>query len=78
MFHLQDKTGVVVIDILPGSLADDAGIRAGDVIKEVSRKPVRNINDYTKMLRQMGKYEPILFLVKRGIQTFYVSIGISQ
>jgi serine protease Do len=78
MFHLQDKTGVVVIDILSTSPADDAGIQAGDIIKEINRKPVRNVSEYTALLRQIGKDKPIVFLVKRKGQTFYISIGISQ
>jgi serine protease Do len=78
MFHLQDKKGVIVIDIIPESPADDAGIQAGDIIKEVNRKAVRNINDYTKILKQIEKGKPVLFLIKRAGQTFYVSIGISQ
>jgi serine protease Do len=77
-FHLQDKTGVVVIDIIPGSPADDAGIRPGDIIKEIDRKPVRNAGDYAKMIGQIEKDRPVLLLVKRGAQTFYITIGISQ
>ena len=75
MFHLKDKTGVVVIDILPASPADNAGIQAGDIIKEINRKPVRNITEFTTLLSQMEKDKPELFLIKRGAQTFYVSIG---
>ena len=37
-----DKTdGVVVTAVEPGSAADEAGVRRGDVIVEVDRKPVR-------------------------------------
>ena len=75
MFHLKDKTGVVVIDILPASPADNAGIQAGDIIKEINRKPIRNITEFTTLLSQMEKDKPVLFLIKRGAQTFYVSIG---
>ena len=75
MFHLKDKTGVVVIDILPASPADNAGIQAGDIIKEINRKPIRNITEFTTLLSQMEKDKPELFLIKRGAQTFYVSIG---
>ena len=75
MFHLKDKTGVVVIDILPASPADNAGIQAGDIIKEINRKPVRDITEFTTLLSQMEKDKPVLFLIKRGAQTFYVSIG---
>jgi serine protease Do len=77
MFHLKDAKGVVVINIAPGSPADDAGIQTGDIIKEVDRKPVRNIADYESAIRRLEKGKTILFLVKRGGQTFYISITIS-
>ncbi len=75
-FGLREKTGAVVIEVAPGSPADDAGMQAGDVIKEVNRKPVRNMKDYEEGIGKAGK-GPLLFLIKRGIQTFYVSIRIS-
>lgn len=76
-FKIKDKTGVVVTEVAPGSPADDAGIQAGDVIKEVNRKPIRNIKEYEESLGKIGKGKPMLFLVKRGGKTFYLSIKIS-
>lgn len=75
-FGLKEKTGVVVIDVASGSPADDAGIQAGDVIKEVNRRPVRNLKDYREDISKARK-GAMLFLIKRGGQTFYVSIRIS-
>jgi serine protease Do len=49
----------------------------GDVIKEVNRKPIRNMRDYENVMRAFEKGKPVLFLIKRGAQTFYVSISIS-
>lgn len=74
---IKDKAGVVVINVAPGSPADDAEIKPGDVIKEVNRKPVNNIKDYTDALGKTEKGKPVLFLIKRSGQTFYVSIGTS-
>jgi serine protease Do len=72
--NIKDKTGVLVTDIEPNSLADDAGIAAGDIIKEVNRKPVKNIKDYQGIMKKAGKDSSVLFLIKRGSQTFYVSV----
>ncbi len=76
-FRLRDKGGVVVIDVLSGSPADMAGIQAGDVIKEVNRKPVKNMKDYEAAMGKVPKGSPVLLLIKRGGQTFYASIKIS-
>lgn len=75
--RLRESTGVVVTEVMPNGPAEDAGIQPGDIIKEVNRSTVRNLKEYTDALRQSGKGRPVLFLVKRGSQTFYVSIKTS-
>ncbi len=72
--RLRDRSGVVVVNVQPGSLADDAGMQVGDVIKEVNRIPVKDLNDYNSAMNKSVRNKPVLFLVKRGAQTFYVTI----
>ncbi|MBT1074420.1 DegQ family serine endoprotease [Geobacter grbiciae] len=74
---IKEKAGVVVAGVEPGSIAEDAGIRAGDVIKEVNRKPVRNLADLSSALEKSAKGQPVLLLLKRGSQTFYVTLEAS-
>jgi serine protease Do len=76
-FGIKDQTGVVVVEVAPGSDADEAGIEGGDVIKEVDRKPVRNMADYRAAVRGAKKGAPVLFLVKRQDLTFYASLKAS-
>jgi serine protease Do len=73
-FGIKDRTGVVVVDVAPNSPADDAGMQAGDIIKEVDRKPVKNVKDYESIMQTWKKGKSVLFLIKRGGQTLYVSI----
>ncbi|MBJ6726283.1 DegQ family serine endoprotease [Geomesophilobacter sediminis] len=73
-FGLTENAGVVVTDVASGSVADDAGIEAGDVIKEVNRVPVRNLAQYQEQIRKGTSGEPVLLLVQRGKETFYVSL----
>ncbi len=72
--QLTDRSGVVVVGVQPGSPADDAGIKAGDVIKDVNRTSVKDLKDYNSALQKAGRGKPMLFLIKRGSQTFYVTI----
>ena len=74
--QLRDKYGVAVLSVQPGSLADDAGIQVGDVIKEVDHIPVKDLNEYNSAIRKSGASRPVLFLVKRGGRTFYVTMQI--
>ena len=70
-----DKTdGVVVTGVEPGSAADEAGIRRGDVILEVDRKPVRGVEDYRKTITGTRKGRGVLFLVRRGENTLFLAL----
>jgi len=74
---IKDKSGVVVIGVAPNSPAEEAGIQVGDIIKEINRKPIRNMKDYESGLSGWERGKPLLLLIKRGGQTFYVSIKAS-
>jgi serine protease Do len=74
---LKDRTGVVVTDVAQGSPAENAGIQTGDIIKETNRVPVNNLKEFEAALGKSGKNKPVLFLIKRGASTFYVSIDTS-
>ena len=73
-FGISDKTGVVVVDVEAGSIADQAGIQAGDVIKEANHRPVRDLRDFRIAMEKTGAGQPVLLLVKRGKQAFYVTM----
>ncbi|OGP89949.1 MAG: peptidase [Deltaproteobacteria bacterium RBG_16_48_10] len=75
-FNLRDRTGVVILQVAPGSPAEEANLQAGDVIKEIGRKPVRNLKDYEEGIAKMQRSKSVLFFISRGGQTFYASIKI--
>ena len=71
----MDKTdGVVVTDVEAGSAADEAGIRRGDVIVEIDRKPIRSIDEYKKSVTAIRKGKGVLFLVRRGESTLFLAL----
>jgi len=70
----QGESGVLVTGIEPGSPAEDAGLRPGDLIREVNREKVSSVDEFKNILSKQPKGEGILLLVKRGKNTFYVVI----
>ncbi|MGH7810701.1 MAG: DegQ family serine endoprotease, partial [Candidatus Binatia bacterium] len=52
---LEKSDGVVVTAVEPGSVAEEAGIRRGDVILEVDRRTVRNLDEYKKAIAGIAK-----------------------
>ena len=73
-FNLRDRTGVVVMEVAPNSPAEEANLQVGDVIKEIGRRPVRNLKDYQEAMAKMQRSKSILLFVSRGGQTFYASL----
>ncbi|MGH7797963.1 MAG: DegQ family serine endoprotease [Candidatus Binatia bacterium] len=71
---LERVEGVVVTAVEPGSAADDAGIRRGDIIVEVDRKAVRSLDDYKKAVAGVRKGRGVLFLVRRGDSTLFLAL----
>jgi serine protease Do len=69
-----DLKGVVVSGVEPGSVAEDAGLRRGDVILEVNREPVRDVASYRKALESVDKGKSVLFLVRRGDNTIFLAL----
>ena len=67
-----DEQGVVISGVAPGSPAGEAGLRAGDVVKEVNRQEIHNLNDYNQAIEKARQDKSLLFVIKRGGGTLYV------
>ncbi len=66
-----DTRGMVIARIEPGSPAEKAGLRRGDVIEEIEQKPVKSLQDF-KLIISRVKTPDILLFVNRGGKKFYV------
>ncbi len=73
---VEDPTdeGVVVVDVEIDSAAEEAGIRVGDIIKEVGNVEVSDLADYAKAQRKYEEKKAVAILLKRGNQTQYVGL----
>jgi serine protease Do len=71
---LNAPGGVVISSVQPGSRADDAGLRARDVIIEVNRATVNSVDAYQKAVKATEKGKSVLLLIRRGDATVYVPV----
>lgn len=71
---LERAEGVVITSVAPNGPAAEAGLRRGDVILEIDRKPIRSVPDYTKALAEVKKGKGVLFLVRRGDNTLFLAL----
>ena len=71
---LKTEEGVAIDSVESGSVADDAGLRRGDVILEVNRQKVKDEDGYSKVMENIKPDQGVLFLIGRGGSTFFVSL----
>jgi serine protease Do len=67
------KSGVVVIGVEEGSLADEMGLQEGDVILEINRKKIETIKDFDKAIKDANLDKGILFHLHRKGSSFYLT-----
>ncbi|MGE5301529.1 MAG: DegQ family serine endoprotease [Acidobacteriota bacterium] len=73
----REERGVVVVRVEPGSNAEDAGVRKGDVIQEIDRRKVETLADYEKIVAGIRQGETALLFMNRGGKRFYVTLRTS-
>jgi len=71
---LENSSGVVITNVKPNSPASESGLSRGDVILEVNKKQIANLDDYRKQIDSAEKGKNILFLIQHGPNTTYVPI----
>jgi len=75
-YSLDREEGLVVVRVASSSPAAEAGIRPGDVILEVDRRAVRDLADYEEMIGEYEEGDTILFLIRRGGNTLYLTVTV--
>jgi len=76
-FGYEGEHGVVVSEVTPGSEAARAGIREGDLIKEVNRQEVDNPRDFQQALKKGEKAHTALLLLQEGQGTRYATLNVA-
>lgn len=73
-FGLTPPTnGVVVLQVAPGGLADEAGLVEGDLILSLNRKETPDAETFLKLVKKADVKEGILLDVNRGGRLLYLS-----
>lgn len=73
MYGLSDDEGVIITFVEPGSPADEAGLRKGDIIKEINRKSITSLDEYLDAIKKT-ETENVLMLIKRGRSSLWIVI----
>lgn len=71
---LSSIKGVLVLEVQSGSPAEQVGLEPADVIREVNQKPVNNVKEFERAVRQGRRGERILLLVQRGDNAVFFAL----
>jgi serine protease Do len=71
---LGTAQGVVVTSVESGSAAERAGIRRGDVIREVERKPIKTVADFERATATPPADRPLTVRLERDGASLYVAL----
>jgi serine protease Do len=58
----------------PDSPAAEAGIQRGDIVREVNRQPVTDLESYAEATSHLTANAPALFLLERRGSSLYVAL----
>ncbi len=76
-FNLPNRNGVIIVNVAPDSKAKEAGLRKGDIIREINHQPINSAADYEAALSRVDKGESIQLYVKRA-QRGYIVIKLTK
>lgn len=76
--RLPRDWGVIVSDVLPGSPAERAGLRAGDIVVAMGGKPMENARQFTVNLYQRAPGDVVRLDIARGIDRHDVAVHVAE
>ncbi|PWB67085.1 MAG: peptidase [Deltaproteobacteria bacterium] len=72
--EIENRKGVLVTSVEPGSPADDAGFQEGDVVRQINREAVANAAEFQKSMKKVKSEKTVLFLVERGDARLFLAV----
>ncbi len=69
----EGSHGVMVARVNPLSSAADEGIRRGDVISEINRRPIRDLNGYLQSMAGVRSGDVLLIYVVRSAEVSFIA-----
>jgi serine protease Do len=77
-FGLAETGGVVVVQVQNNTPAQEAGLAPGDIILEMDRVPVKDMEQFNQMIGGYKIGDTILFLISRRGSTLYLTLKVPE
>ncbi|KPK99649.1 MAG: hypothetical protein AMJ91_07040 [candidate division Zixibacteria bacterium SM23_73_3] len=70
----NDRRGVVVTGVDKESIAYEAGLEVGDIIRQMNDQPIRNVEDYEMIIKRIKNNKKLILLIERERALYFVSL----
>jgi serine protease Do len=64
-YNIPEAAGVIVSDIKPDGKSAAAGVKVGDIIKEVNRTSIKTTNEFEETIGKVSQGDPIKLFIRR-------------
>ncbi len=71
---LENTDGVIISGVEASGPAAEAGLRRGDVVREINRLPITDLDDYETITAKLRTDTTVLLLVERRGSNLYVAL----
>jgi len=76
-FQTDETRGIIVIGVEPGSKGYNAGVRVGDIIKEVNHKSVETAEEFQSVIKKIKEDEAVQLFIQR-INTGFLVLKLTK
>ena len=72
------EEGVIVTEVVEGSIADEAGIRIGDLITRVGTKKCNSTKEFLALIKETRKRDMVMLHLKREGVARYMTLELED
>ncbi|NMB25071.1 MAG: PDZ domain-containing protein, partial [Firmicutes bacterium] len=77
-FKLRDSKGVILVEIIPDSPAEKAGLATYDIIRKVGDKDIDTADDFSQAIKETEPGDTVMFVVTRQGSTTLIPVEIGN
>lgn len=77
-FGLKDESGALVSDVVPGSPADTAGLKRGDIITNFNGKMIKDYHELPRIVASLSPGEKVVMKVMRNGNEVTISAMVAE
>jgi len=77
-FGYEKENGVLVARVEAGSVADEKGMRQGDLIVQVNKQKVSSVRDYEKIVEKLEPGDIVLMQIRRQNNNHFIAMKVPE